>query len=89
MALKPFLDHFGEEPLLLINAGANLGGHKAGYGDVSITINALPRVPISFALWRGDDEVSPRGSIIFDSSSSDFLPTEDIRDICVKVSCRS
>lgn len=84
MALKPFLDHFGEEPLLLINAGANLGGHKAGYGDVSITINALPRVPISFALWRGDDEFSPRGSIIFDSSSSDFLPTEDIRDICVK-----
>jgi len=85
MTLTPFLDHFGEEPLLLINAGANLGGHKAGYGDVSITINALPRVPITFVLWRGDDEFSPRGSIIFDSSISDFLPTEDIRDICVSI----
>lgn len=85
MTLRPFLDHFGEEPLLLINAGANLGGHKAGYGDVSITINALPRVPITFVLWRGDDEFSPRGSVIFDSSISDFLPTEDIRDICVNI----
>lgn len=85
MALKPFLDHFGEEPLLLINAGANLGGHKAGYGDVSITINALPRVPLTFVLWRGDDEFPPRGSMIFDSSISDFLPTEDIRDICVSI----
>ena len=82
IALEPCLDHFGEEPEQLINAAAMLGGHKGGYGDVSVIINAFPRVPITIALWQGDDEFPSRGSIMFDSNISDYLPTEDIRDIC-------
>lgn len=82
LAIKPLLDHFGKEPELLIDAAAKLGGHKASYGDISITINAFPRVPVTIALWRGDDEFAPRGSIMFDSTISDYLPAEDIRELC-------
>lgn len=87
-AIKPLLDHFGKEPELLIDAGAKLGGHKASYGDISITINAFPRVPVTIALWRGDDEFAPRGSIMFDSTISDYLPTEDIRNLCASITRR-
>ncbi len=80
--IKPLLNHFGREPQLLINAAANIGGHKADYGDAAITINAFPRVPITFALWRGDDEFPPRGGIMFDASISDYLSTEDITVLC-------
>ena len=64
---------------------AKLGGRKAGYGDVSVTINAFPRVPVTIALWRGDDEFPPRGSVIFDSNISDYLSAEDIRDLCATI----
>ena len=82
LAIKPLLNHFGKEPELLIDAAAKLGGYKANYGDASVTINAFPRVPITIALWRGDEEFVPNGSIMFDSTISDYLSAEDIRDLC-------
>ena len=85
ISIKPFLERFGKEPRRLLQAAAELGGRKAGYGDVSVTINAFPRVPLTFVLWRGDSEFPPRGSILFDSTISDYLPAEDIRDLCATI----
>jgi hypothetical protein len=88
LAVRPLLDHFGKEPELLLDAAAKLGGHKANYGDIGVTINAFTKVPITIALWRGDGEFAPRGSIMFDSSICDYLPIEDIRDICATIARR-
>jgi len=85
LTVTPLLNHFGKEPELLMASAAKLGGHKAGYGDVSVTINAFPRVPIILILWRGDDEFPPRGSIIFDSSISDYLSADDIMYLCATI----
>lgn len=86
--IKPLLNHFGKEPELLIDAAAKLGGHRASYGDVSVTINAFSRVPVTIALWKGDDEFVPGGSIMFDSSISDYLSTEDVSVLCETISWR-
>ena len=80
--IKPLLDHFGQEPHRLIDAGEKLGGHKADYGDTAVTINAFSRVPITIILWRGDAEFAPQGNILFDATISDYLPTEDITVLC-------
>ncbi len=77
-AIKPILDTFGKEPQRLIEAAEKLGGHKADYGDVAVTINAFSRVPITLVLWRSDEEFAPAGNVLFDSTISDYLPTEDI-----------
>ena len=81
-AIKPLLDHFGREPERLIDTAEELGGHKVNYGDVAVTINAFSYVPITLVLWRGDEEFSPEGSILFDSSISEYLSTEDIIVLC-------
>ncbi len=81
-AIKPILERFGNEPDLLIDVARNLGGYKANYGDVSVTINAFRRVPITLVLWRGDEEFPPEGNILFDRSVSDYLSTEDINVLC-------
>ena len=81
-AIKPLLDHFGKEPHRLIDAATELGGNKADYGDVSATIDAFARVPITLILWRGDEEFPPEGNILFDSTISDYLTTEDINVLC-------
>lgn len=87
-AIKPLLDHFGREPERLIDAAGKLGGHKVDYGDVAVTINAFSYVPITLVLWRGDEEFNPEGNILFDSTISDYLPTEDINILCETISWR-
>jgi len=87
-AIKPLLDHFGKEPHLLLDVAQKLGGNKAEYGDVAVTINAFSYVPITFVLWQGDEEFAPEGSILFDSTISDYLSTEDINVLCETIAWR-
>jgi hypothetical protein len=87
-AVRPLLKHFGDEPGQLVTAAEELGGHRADYGDAAVTINAFRRVPITIALWRGDDEFAPEGSILFDSTVSDYLSPEDINVLCETISWR-
>ena len=80
------LDYFVKEPHLLVAAAGKLGGHKADYGDVAVTINAFSYVPITLVLWRGDKEFKPEGNILFDSTIADYLSTEDINVLCETIS---
>jgi hypothetical protein len=77
-AINPFVNHFGQNPEILIKVAAKLGGRESDYGDVSVTINAFDYVPITLVLWRGDEELAPNGNILFDASISDYLTTEDV-----------
>lgn len=77
-SIKPLARHFGAEPSRLTAVSRFMGGREADYGDVSVTVNAFPRVPLTLVLWRGDEEFDPEGNILFDSSISDYLPAEDI-----------
>jgi len=84
-AIKPLVDHFGRQPEKLMEAAKELGGNKADYGDVAVTINAFKRVPITFVLWRGDEEFPPDGSILFDATVSDYLSIEDTNVLCERI----
>jgi len=84
-AIKPLVEHFGRQPQRLVDTAKELGGHKADYGDVAVTLNAFKYVPLTFVLWRGDDEFPPEGSILFDATVSDYLSTEDINVLCERI----
>ncbi len=77
-AIEPVVKRYKDEPQKLIGAGRQMGGVKADYGDAGVTIPAFPRVPLTFVLWQGDKEFAADGNILFDSTISDYLPTEDI-----------
>jgi hypothetical protein len=83
--LTPLLDHFGKEPERLVEAAANLGGCKAGYGDVAVIIRAFPKVSVVIVLWRGDDEFTPNASMLFDNTVADYLSTEDMSVLCERI----
>ncbi|MFC1942333.1 DUF3786 domain-containing protein [Chloroflexota bacterium] len=87
-AINPIISHFGNEPHRLLDIAQQFGGHEVDYGDVAVTINAFSRVPITTVLWKGDDEFAPEGNIIFDSTISDYLPTEDITILCEALAWR-
>jgi len=81
-AIAPLVENFGKSPELLMKAAAKLGGNEADHGDISVTVSAFPRVPIILVLWRGDEEVTPNGNVLFDANISDYLSTEDVTVLC-------
>ena len=47
-------------------------------GDASFILPAMPRIPLQYILWEGDDEFPPSVQLLFDSSVDRYLPLEDI-----------
>lgn len=85
-AIKPLVDAFGKEPKRLLEVANKLGGVKAEYGDVAVTVKALPKVPVTLVIYKGDEEFPPDANILFDSTISDYLSTEDIIVLCQTIS---
>ena len=44
------------------------------FGDFSLKLQPLPRIPATIILWDGDDEIAEGGTILFDTTISHYLP---------------
>ncbi|MFC1872625.1 DUF3786 domain-containing protein [Chloroflexota bacterium] len=80
--ISPIINFFGAKPESLAVIAGFFGGVSAEYGDVAVTINAFPRVPVTYVLWRGDDDFPPQGSVMFDSNVNDYFTNDDIHALC-------
>ncbi len=76
--VKSFISFFGEEPEKLEWAAKRLGGREIPFGDVGMKIPFLPKVSISFVIWKGDDEFPPNGKVLFNSNVGSYLSTEGV-----------
>jgi hypothetical protein len=77
-AINPLVKNFGEKPELLVKASKYLNGKAADLGDYSVTIPVFPKIPVTFVIWQGDDELPPSGNVLFDASVVSYLPAEDL-----------
>ncbi len=76
-AIYPFLKTFGENSEQFRKAAAAIGGFEVSMSGISMVIPVLPRVPICFVLWPGDEEIQSSANILFDEAAASYLPTED------------
>lgn len=76
--LKPLRNAFGSDKYAFMDAGLALGGKEEEYGDASFTLFPVPKIPITFVLWEGDEEFPPAAKTLFDPSVTGYLPLEDI-----------
>jgi hypothetical protein len=77
-AVEPLIPVFGQSPERFLDAGFRLGGGKAEYGDASFVLLALPRIPMTYVLWKGDEEFPATIQLLFDKSVEGYLSLEDI-----------
>ena len=75
--LEPLIPTFGQSPDRFLDAGLRLGGRKAEHGDVSFVLAVLPRVPMTYILWKGDGEFPATVQLLFDKSVEGYLSLED------------
>ena len=71
--------------------GTGLGGEREFHGDAAVRLHPLPRLPVTIAIWREDDEFPARTSLLFDATCELHVPPDilwSIAMLCVNVMFR-
>ena len=76
--LEPLLARYGSDPNALEDAAEFLGGEPLNLADIAYRIPALPKVPLYYLFWKGDEEFEPRISVLFDRSVEKHLSADAI-----------
>jgi hypothetical protein len=81
------LAQFGRDLKGFKRAAEFLGGEGQNLAaDAAYRIPALPKVPLYYLLWEGDDEFEPRLSVLFDRSIESHLSADAIWGLVAFVS---
>ncbi len=67
---------FGEDPKRLLNAAETLNASVCDFGDASLRVQILPRLPLTVMIWGGDEEFEARSSILFDETAASQMPLD-------------
>ena len=81
--LEKIAEKYGNDKEAFLAAGMTLGGEVLTYGDASIKLFPLPRVPVTMILWIADEEFPPRADLLFDSGIEFQLPIDIVWGIAV------
>jgi len=67
-----------KSPEDFLRAGEKIGGARHNTGDSSFTLQTLPRVPILFVYWQGDEELPSKISVLVDESARSHLAIDGL-----------
>jgi len=67
---------FGECPQRLYKVMDEFGAKRCEFGDASIQLNVLPRIPLTIVIWQSDNEFPARSSVLFDETAVKQLPLD-------------
>ncbi|MFA5239489.1 MAG: DUF3786 domain-containing protein [Phycisphaerae bacterium] len=76
LSIEKLEEAFGQFPERLYDVMDKFGGRKCEFGDASIELYVLPRVPLTIVIWRGDEEFGARASVLFDETATEQLPLD-------------
>lgn len=75
---KSLEDAFGHDPDRLKKAGRRFGAVPGTFGDASVKVLVLPRIPMNLIIWGADEEFPARASILFDRTASLQMPLDGL-----------
>lgn len=84
LPLDKLAEKFGRDPQGFIEKGLKLGGTVEKYGDASIRLEPLPRVPVVLSLWREDEEFPARVDLMFDSTCEFHLALDVLWSVAME-----
>ena len=78
LKVKPLLTRYGEDLEGFKKAAERVGGEALDLADIAYEFLPLPKVPLYYLLWAGDEEFQPNLSILFDRSVEHHLAADAI-----------
>jgi hypothetical protein len=76
--IAPLVERYGRDAEGFRRAVEALGAEPLDLAEASCRIQALPRVPVYYLLWEGDEEFEPRLSVLFDRSVEKHLTADAV-----------
>ncbi|HBR21483.1 MAG TPA: hypothetical protein DD713_02775 [Nitrospiraceae bacterium] len=83
LPLEKIAEKYGSDKAGFIEKGKNFNGNTMNYGDASIELLPLPRIPVTLILWLSDDEFPSRADLLLDSTCEQHLPLDVIWSIAM------
>lgn len=77
LPLDPLKDLFGTRPELFEEVSRRTGAVFMNMGDLAYRFQVLPRIPMVFILWKGDEEFGAELKVLFDETVSLHLHSLD------------
>ena len=78
LPLDAIAQKFNQQRELFLAVGSKYGAIETDHGDVAVKLLPFPRVPVYLILWFGDEDFSPSGQLLLDSTCSSHLSTDVI-----------
>lgn len=87
-AVEPLRNAFSGCPEKLLESGIAMGGKQEKYGDVSVTLQAFPKISLTYIFWDGDEEFPASANILFDDQIAKWTHPESVPTLAQKGSER-
>lgn len=78
LKVAPLVERYGRDLDGFKKASESLGGELLDMADAAYKFSPLPKIPLYYLLWEGDDEYKPHLSILFDRSIERHLSADAI-----------
>lgn len=78
LPLDKVTEKYKDDTNRFLEKGRDLGGEQLQYGDASIRLFPLPRIPVVLILWRADDKFPARADLLFDNTCELQIPLDII-----------
>ena len=76
LPVEKLIKAFGANPQVLLEISGQFNAEKCEFGDASILLYVLPRLPLTIVIWRGCEEFEARASILFDHTAASQMPLD-------------
>jgi hypothetical protein len=64
----PIVKRYGGDPAAFESRSRRLGSEPAAYGDCAVRFFPFPQIPVTYVLWKEDEEFPASVSVLFDAS---------------------
>ncbi len=81
IAINPIAQEFCEDLDRFETKASALEGRRVKLGEIAFEFKIFPRVPVTYVLWGGDEEIAASANILFDDSAQNQLHTEDLAEV--------
>ncbi len=83
LPLDKLAEKFQNHKEAFLNKGKEFGGEILNYGDASLKLTPMPRIPVILILWAKDEEFPARADLLIDSSCEFQIPLDIIWSIAM------
>jgi hypothetical protein len=71
--VKPIVELYGAAPDAFEKRALELGAAPSAHGDKGMTFFPFPEIPVTYVLWKEDEEFPASATILFDKSIEKWL----------------